>query len=141
MVNVFMGKPERERASRVMRFLAVGGAVTALDLSLVWLFQFFLPPLWAISLAYISAVTCHFLLNKFWVFRCARDDYRRQLGQYGMNVALCWLVTVAVVRLCLATFTSNLLFAKVCALPPATALGFVIMRLLVFRPSPPAVQN
>lgn len=141
MVNVVMGNPKRERASRVMRFLVVGGAVTVLDLSLVWLFQFFLPPLGAISLAYLSAVTCHFLLNKFWVFRCSREDYRRQLGQYGMNVALCWLVTVAVVRLCLATFTSNLMLAKVCALPPATVLGFVMMQLLVFRRSPPLVQN
>ena len=115
--------------------------MTVLDLSLVWLLQFCLPPLCAISLAYISAVTCHFLLNKFWVFRCERDDYSRQLGQYAVNVALCWLVTVAIVRLCLSTFTNNLLLAKVCALPPATILGFVMMQLLVFRRTPPVVQN
>ena len=141
MVNVVMGNPNREKASRVLRFLMVGGSVTVLDLSLVWLLQFCLPPLGAISLAYISAVTCHFLLNKFWVFRCERDDYSRQLGQYAVNVALCWLVTVAIVRLCLSTFTNNLLLAKVCALPPATILGFVMMQLLVFRRTPSVIQN
>gem|GEM_PF-587602 len=124
------------RALRVIRFLAVGGTVAAVDFSLVWLLHFFLRPLVAVSIAYLTAVVCHFLLNKFWVFRCRRSDYGKQLAQYGLNVFFCWLVTVVIVRLCLNTFTTNILVAKLCAIAPATALGFLGLQLMVFRHRP-----
>jgi putative flippase GtrA len=117
----------------MIRFLTVGGTVAVIDFSLVWLLHFFLRPLVAVSIAYLTGVTCHFLLNKFWVFRCRRSDYGKQLVQYGFNVFCCWLVTIAIVRLCLNTFTNNILVAKLCAIPPATLLGFLGLQLMVFR--------
>ena len=128
-----MGVISRDRALRVIRFLTVGGTVAAVDFSLVWVLHFFLQPLVAVSIAYLTGVTCHFLLNKFWVFRCRRSDYGKQLAQYGLNVFCCWLVTIAIVRLCLNTFTTNILIAKLCAIPPATLLGFLGLQLMVFR--------
>jgi putative flippase GtrA len=132
-----MGVISQNRALRVIRFLTVGGTVAAIDFSLVWLLHFFLRPLVAVSIAYLTGVTCHFLLNKFWVFRCRRSDYGKQLVQYGLNVFCCWLVTLAIVRLCLNTFTNNILVAKLCAIPPATLLGFLGLQLMVFRRTAP----
>ena len=131
-----MGVISRDRALRVIRFLTVGSTVAAIDFSLVWLLHLFLRPLVAVSIAYLAAVMCHFLLNKFWVFRCRRSDYGKQLLQYGLNVFCCWLVTIAIVRFCLNTFTTNILVAKLCAIPPATLLGFLGLQLMVFRHRP-----
>jgi len=128
-----MGVISQERTFRVVRFLTVGGTVAVIDFSLVWILHFFLPPLVAVSFAYLAAVACHFTLNKFWVFRCRRSDYGKQLVQYGVNVLVCWLVTISMVKLCLSTFTTNVLIAKACAIPPATLLGFLSLQLVVFR--------
>src|SRR5260221_3890322 len=102
---------------------------------MVFLFSRFLPPLVAVTIAYFIGVTCHFLLNKFWVFRCQRSDYLRQLLQYSAVVGSSWLITLCVVHRCLSTFTSNVLVAKLCAIPCATFSGFLLMQLLVFKRS------
>jgi putative flippase GtrA len=113
----------------------VGGTVAVVDFSTVWLLSHFLQPLVAVSIAYFVGVTCHFLLNKFWVFQCRRSDYGRQLMQYLTVVLSCWLTTVAIVHLCLSTITHNILIAKLFAVPPATLVAFVLMQLFVFRKS------
>jgi putative flippase GtrA len=132
-----MGVISQEKVFRVFRFLTVGGTVAVIDFSLVWLLHLFMSPLVAVSIAYVTGVTCHFLLNKFWVFRCQRSDYGKQLAQYGANVFCCWLITIGMVHLCLTTFTTNILVAKLCAIPPATLLGFVSLQLMVFRHTAP----
>jgi putative flippase GtrA len=125
----------QERIHRLLRFCAVGGTVAVVDFSTVWLLSHLLHPLAAVSVAYFIGVSCHFLLNKFWVFRCRRSDYVRQLMQYLTVVLFSWLTTVAVVHLCLSTLTENVLIAKLFAVPPATLVGFVLMQFFVFRKS------
>ena len=100
---------------------------------MVFAFSRFLPPLVAVTIAYFIGVTCHFLLNKFWVFRCQRSDYVRQLLQYSTVVGSSWLITLGVVHFCLSTFTSNILIAKLCAIPCATLTGFILMQTFVFK--------
>jgi putative flippase GtrA len=124
----------RERVFRFLRFATVGGSVAVIDFSGVAIFSRFLAPLVAVTVAYFIAVCCHFLLNKFWVFRCRRNDYARQLVQYGTVIFINWVITISVVHLCLSTFTSNVLVAKLCAIPCATLCNFLLMQLVVFRP-------
>jgi putative flippase GtrA len=94
-----------------------------------------MPPLVAVSIAYLTAVCCHFALNKMWVFRCQRSDYRRQLMQYFAVVVASYAITIMIVHLCLSTFTTNVLIAKLFALPPATLVAFLLMQFFVFRKS------
>jgi putative flippase GtrA len=124
-----------ERIFKLVRFCTVGGTVALIDFSMVFIFSRFLRPLVAVTIAYFIGVTCHFLLNKFWVFRCQRSDYIRQLLQYAVVVGTSWLITLGVVHVCLSTFTSNVLIAKLCAIPCATLSGFLLMQMLVFRRS------
>jgi putative flippase GtrA len=126
----------QERVFRFMRFATVGATCAVIDVSSVALFSRFLPPLVAVSLAYFVGVTCHFLLNKFWVFRCRRRDYGKQLIQYGLVILNSWFITIVVVQLCLSTFTSNVLIAKLCAIPCATLCNFLLMQMVVFRGHP-----
>jgi putative flippase GtrA len=107
--------------------------VALIDFSMVFVFSRFLPPLIAVTIAYFIGVTCHFLLNKFWVFRCQRSDYLRQLLQYALVVGSSWLITLGVVHVSLSSFTSNILIAKLCAIPCATLSGFLLMQMFVFR--------
>jgi putative flippase GtrA len=123
----------RERVFRFVRFATVGASVAIIDFSCVAVLSRLLPPLVAVSIAYFIGVTCHFLLNKFWVFRCRRKDYAKQLVQYGAVILNNWVITIVVVQLCLSTFTSNVLIAKLCAIPCATMCNFLLMQLVVFR--------
>ena len=116
-----------------MRFATVGASVAVVDFSFVALLCRLLPPLVAVSIAYFIAVTCHFLLNKFWVFRCRRKDYKKQLVEYGAVILNNWFITIVVVQVSLSTFTSNVLIAKLCAIPCATMCNFLLMQLVVFR--------
>jgi putative flippase GtrA len=127
----------QERVFRFVRFATVGASVAVIDFSCVALFSRLLPPLVAVSIAYFIGVTCHFLLNKFWVFRCRRKDYAKQLVQYGGVILNNYIITVVVVQICLSTFTSNVLIAKLCAIPCATACNFLLMQLFVFRSHQP----
>lgn len=127
----------RERVFRFVRFATVGASVAMVDFGSVAVLSRLLAPLVAVSIAYFIGVTCHFLLNKFWVFRCRRKDYGKQLIQYGFVTLTNWFITIVVVQLCLSTFTSNVLIAKLCAIPCATMSNFILMQMLVFRPHPP----
>jgi putative flippase GtrA len=132
------------RFLRFLRFCIVGATVAAIDFSLVWLLSSRVAPLVAVSIAYVTAVCCHFLLNKMWVFRCRRNDYVRQLTQYFAVVVASWLTTISIVQFCLSGFTTNVLIAKLFAVPPASLVTFLLMQLLVFRrprPSKPIPES
>jgi putative flippase GtrA len=127
----------QEKISRFFRFIVVGGTVAFVDLGLVWLLGHVLPPVEAVSLAYFTAVGCHFTLNKFWVFQCNRSDYLKQIFQYGVMVFFSWLTTIIVVQISLRTITNELIVAKLLAVPPAAIVAFLCMRLFVFRAASP----
>lgn len=130
----------RERVLRFVRFATVGASVAVIDFSCVAVFSRFLLPLVAVSIAYFIGVTCHFLLNKFWVFRCGRKDYGKQLVQYAGVILNNWVITIVVVQICLSTFTSNVLIAKLCAIPCATMCNFFLMQMVVFRSHQPETK-
>lgn len=127
----------RERVFRFVRFATVGASVAVIDFSCVAVFSRFLAPLVAVSIAYFIGVSCHFLLNKFWVFRCRRKDYGKQLAQYAGVILNNWVITIVVVQICLSTFTTNVLIAKLCAIPCATMCNFLLMQMIVFRSHEP----
>ncbi|HYZ72458.1 MAG TPA: GtrA family protein [Chthoniobacterales bacterium] len=120
-----------------MRFATVGASVAMIDFGSVAVLSRLSAPLVAVSIAYFIGVTCHFLLNKFWVFRCRRKDYSKQLLQYGAVTLNSWIITVVAVQVCLSSFTSNVLIAKLCAIPCATICNFLLMQLVVFRANRP----
>ena len=113
----------------------VGGLVALVDFGLIWLFVHLMPRLAAVAIAYPFAVTLHFLLNRSWVFSQEETASAGPLKRYAVTVAACWLCTVGVTALSLATVTSNVFLAKAIAIPLATLLGFLLMRGFVFPSS------
>jgi putative flippase GtrA len=126
---------KQERFFRFLRFCIVGAAVASVDFGLVWLLSGRMPPLVAVSIAYFTAVCCHFLLNKMWVFQCRRSDHIRQLIQYSAVVVASWVTTITIVHLCLSSLTTNVLIAKLVAVPPTTLVAFLLLQVFVFRRS------
>jgi putative flippase GtrA len=102
-------------------------------LGLIRLFLHVLAPLAAVGVAYLIAVAVHFCLNRWWVFAATEHPAASQLSRYALVVGACWVCTLGVVALFLATVTSNVFLAKMVAIPPTTLLGFVLMRGFVFR--------
>ena len=123
----------KERIIQFTRFCAVGGSAAVIDLTVVWMTSRLLPPLVAVSLGFITGVTCHFLLNKFWVFRCNSQQYRRQLALYLVQVALYWLMTMLIVSLVLSVTGASVVVARVISIPPMTLFTFFYMRFVVFN--------
>jgi len=121
---------------RFIRFGLVGGVVALFDFAWIWVFLLFLPRLAAVAVAYLLAVSLHFCLNRWWVFAAADAPARGQLGRYGLTVVACWASTVGITAFALATMTANVFIAKTLAIPPATLLGFFLMRGYVFRRGP-----
>ena len=119
--------------AKLFRFCTVGGTAALLDVSTVWVMQHLSSAFVALSCGFLVGITWHFLLNKFWVFRCSRSDYGRQLLQYGANVLICYLITIGVAWICLNTFTASVVLAKLCAIPCATCISFANMHFIVFR--------
>ena len=68
-----------------------------------------------------------------WVFQCRRSDYIRQLLEYAAVVIASWTTTIVIVHFSLVSLTTNLLVAKLLAVPPATLVAFLLMQFLVFR--------
>ena len=126
------------RLLQLGRFCLVGAAVLVLDFTLIWVFLHVVPRLVAVSIAYVLAVTAHFLLNKWWVFQAGQARAVPQTIRYGLALAACWLSTVSLVWLALHTVTDHVLIAKAIAVPPTTLLGFFLLRFYVFhRPASP----
>ena len=117
----------------VIKFCVVGALVFAIDFAAIALLKRILPPLAAVSIAYVIAVSAHFSLNKWWVFGATTPFHTQEALRYVAAVAACWLCTVAVVAVALRYFTGNLYLAKALAVPPTTLLGFALLRSFVFR--------
>jgi putative flippase GtrA len=118
---------------QAIKFCFVGALVFGVDFAALWACKPFLPRLLAVSIAYFVAVILHFCLNKWWVFGTRRSLHGMEVARYVLTVLICWLCTITVVAATLKLATDNVFIAKAFAIPPTTALSFVLMRSFVFR--------
>jgi putative flippase GtrA len=117
----------------LLRFCLVGAAVLGFDYAMLWVFHHGMPKLVAVSLAYGLAVTLHFFLNKWWVFKAGPTPMAGQITRYVLTATLCLACTTLVVSFALKVAGGNVFIAKTIAIPPTTLLGFVLMRWFVFQ--------
>jgi putative flippase GtrA len=88
----------------------------------------------AFSLAWMAGVIAHFLLNKYWTFRCGRRDVFKQLGQYLAVVAVNYVVQLIVFKTVLGFWpAAGIYVAKAAAIPAATIPGFFLFKKHVFE--------
>ncbi len=118
----------------------VGGMAATVDITALGLLHFALGPTTAFSAAFAAGVVTHFLLNKYWTFRCARTDFLRQIAEYLLVVAINYAMQLIVFRGVLSARPGvSVLLAKAAALPPGTILGFFLFKKHVFKRHPPVL--
>ena len=122
---------------RLGRFLVVGGTAAGVDFAVLSLLHFELVPTAAFSIAYASGVITHFLLNKYWTFRCVRTDLLRQVGEYLLVVLVNYILQLIVFRSVLSVWPAiSIYIAKAAAIPAGTVPGFFLFKKHVFRRHP-----
>lgn len=126
--------------SGFLRFCVVGGTVAAFNLGLLTLFAMHFRPNVSFLLAYLPSIALHFALNKWWTFRCERNDVHRQLAQYLLVVGLNFLINFTLYNAALQWLTTNALIANFLALPVSMATGYLLFRRHVFL-TPARSQN
>ena len=127
---------DRESAHKILRFCLTGGFVSGIDLAMLWLWSRFTPAPVAATAAYLIAVTVHFCLNKWWVFQNRGETNDAQIVRYVLTVGACYLCMITSFSMALRFVTSNIFISKLIALPPTTALGFLMMKWFVFHERP-----
>src|SRR4029077_17382445 len=111
-------------------------SVAAINLFLVWLLAHFLGPRKSFSLAFVSALTIHFLLSKFWTFFNYSPDFSRQVPRYLTAAGVSYLLQLLIFPPSLVLFTSNVLVARIVAMPVGMLASFTMLQVWVFSPSP-----
>jgi putative flippase GtrA len=125
---------------RFVRFLTVGVCTAVVDFGMLAILRGWIPPTAAFSGAYLAGAVTHFLLNKHWTFRCARTDLAKQVAEYLAVVGITYLVQLAGFRGGFALFNHNVFLAKAIAVPPGTIIGYLLLRMRVFKDVPRPAQ-
>ncbi|HVU34808.1 MAG TPA: GtrA family protein [Opitutaceae bacterium] len=125
--------PTRHTRSRFARFLVVGGTAYAVQWTTTRIFAEWFAANVAFTLGFICSTTTHYSLNRFWALPSMRNDSWRQLGEYLATAALSWVINFALFRLCIDAFGLSVMWATTIAVPPSTAVVFLLLNFRVFR--------
>lgn len=118
---------------RLFRFLVVGGGSAALQLGLLAWLEGRLDPVVAFTVSYALSTLAHYLANRFWALRSARRDTGRQALEYLGAVGLSYAINLGAFQLAQHTFGLGVFWAAFWAIPPATAVVFLVLNFRVFR--------
>ena len=118
---------------RLLRFLVVGGGSAALQLGLLAWLEGRLAPVVAFTFSYALSTLAHYLANRFWALPSARRDTGRQALEYLGAVGLSYAINLGAFQLAQHAFGLGVFWAAFWAIPPATAVVFLVLNFRVFR--------
>lgn len=115
------------------RYIGIGGLVFVLYIGtfqLLLLAQVYRPL--ATTIAYVLAVSSHFILNKFLNFRNFERSIAHQLKTYVIVVIFCWFVTLLVIEACVRGLGITPSLAQLVAVAVNIPTGFLGNYYLTF---------
>ena len=124
---------QRKTQVRFLRFLAVGGTAYLVQMVSLKLLLSWLGTNLAFTLSFVCSTSTHYTLNRFWALPSTRADTGRQLGEYLVTAALSYAINFSLFRLCLDVFGLGKLWSIAVAVPPSTAVVFLLLNYRVFR--------
>jgi putative flippase GtrA len=118
----------------IAAFLVVGGITAAIYYALIGIFWGLLGVhyLIAVSVAYVSAVTFHFLANRRVTFNASGNSARRQLPRYVALSVFNYLLALLVVDLAVRVAGLHVYVGTALAILATLVPGYVGMRRWVF---------
>jgi len=117
---------------RLVRFLVVGGGSAAFQLGLLAWLEGRLAPVAAFTVSYALSTLAHYLANRFWALPSGRRDTGRQALEY-LAVGLSYAINLGAFQLAQHAFGLGVFWAAFWAIPPATAVVFLVLNYRVFR--------
>jgi putative flippase GtrA len=118
---------------RLIRFLVVGGGSAGLQLGLLAWLEGRLAPVAAFTVSYAVSTLAHYLANRFWALPSARRDTGRQALEYVAAVGLSYAINLGAFQLAHRGLGLGVFWSAFWAIPPATAVVFVVLNYRVFR--------
>ena len=114
-------------------YVLIGVAVTGLDFGLLALLLYagLYRPL-SVSIAFLTACTAQFFLNKYCNFRNFDRTTSAQAGTYVALTVTFWLATVLWIEIMVRAFELPPLLAKLSFIPVNVVGGFLSVRYLAF---------
>jgi putative flippase GtrA len=127
---------DRTTQVRFFRFVLVGGGVAAVHLGVLAIAKNYWPATTAYTAGFLVATAAHYTLNKLWALPSDRCDVARQLTEYMLTVGVSYLVNLGVFTFAHSILGWGIMWAAVCAVPPATLVVFLLLNFIVFPARP-----
>lgn len=117
------------------RYLIVGGSTAILYFGLLLFSVEYLNfgHLAAVSLAYMSAISFHFLANKIFTFRSRGANVVREVARYLCVALVNYIVTLVVVFLVVDLARQSTYFGATVAVAVTLGLGYGMTKFWVFQ--------
>lgn len=122
-----------ENFDNFFEYIAIGGISFVVDvgLFLVLLALGLFRPL-ATSISFLSALTCHFLLNKYLNFRNFERAIKAQIRTYLIVAGFSMLLTVVIIEVLVGIFNAAPFIAKPVAIAVNIPVGYFGHKYLTF---------
>ena len=124
---------DRVTQVRFFRFVIVGSVVAMTQFAVLAVAKEYWAPDVAFTAGFTVATAIHYSLNRFWALPSERRDMNRQFVEYLLTVALSYLINIGVFSLAHSILGLGVMWAAVCAVPPATIAVFLLLNYRVFR--------
>lgn len=117
-------------------FAVVGGLTAAIYFGVFWLLNDALHQDYrvAVSVAYFAGVAFHFTVNRNVTFRSQEGRLHSQLAKYAVVAFVNYLVTLAVVQVCVTALNLSPYVGVLAAVAATLVSGYLLFRFWVFRP-------
>lgn len=122
---------------KVLRYLISGGAATALDLILLYIFTEFFGwwYLWSVTPAFVIAIWVSFFLQKFWTFNDYSKDGGVQLIAYLSTAVINTGINAGIVYACTEYLRIPYLMSQILSSAGIAVLSYFIYTVIIFKPS------
>ena len=124
---------DRQTQVRFARFLTVGATAYVVQVLTIKLFLLWAGTNGAFTLSFLCGTLAHYGLNRFWALPSSRQDTWRQLREYLGAVGISFVINFSLFHLCLDGFGLGKIWSTAIAVPPSTAVVFLLLNYRVFR--------
>lgn len=138
ILRKFMQQANLALGAHIIQFAKFGvvGTVTAAIYFLgMWVadFIFGFNYIAAVSVAYFVSTTFHFLANRHFTFRAAKEPHGYQIIRYLVMWVLNYLITIVVVSVCVERFLLSPYIGVCISVVFTVFIGYVLARYWVFK--------
>jgi len=128
---------QNDNFRKFIKFLLVGVAVFNIYTFSLWLFKRVIGlgiPI-SVTVAFIIAVSCNFLLNNFFTFNASDAGYKKRILGYIAVVMCNYVINIIIISTVLNNVIDNVLVASTASAVTTMFFNFFVLNKIVFSDS------